>query len=159
MFVQWTVNQSANQSSFDKSKVFMSHISYAARCSSQTQLAFFSHLESGNNSSSLITLYQSRTCLTAIYILVFLTSPSFFLSISHPRSRSRTRLASPIFSLPSNCHANRHAAFCALTLSPLIIVFMMVFFFVCVCVPVLFLHTCTDFRYTLCSPKTGFDRV
>lgn len=79
-----------------------------------------------------------------IYLSVSHLSHVFFLSIYHPRSRSHTRLASPIFSLPSNCHANRRAAFDALTLSPFIIVFMTV---------VHFLHTCTDFRHTLCSPK------
>ena len=64
---------------------------------------------------NVITLYQSCTCLTAIYILVFLTSPTFFFSIYHPCSYSHT-LASPIFPLPSsNCHANRHRTFYAST--------------------------------------------
>ena len=113
-------------------KVKGPRVTYAA--SSTLHLVFFSHLESKNNPSTMITLYQSCTCLTAIYILVFLTSPTFFLSIYHPRSRSHTRLASPIFALPSNCHANRHAVLYALTLSPLIIIFHPLWWCVCVCV-------------------------
>lgn len=128
--VQPTVKQSAHQSLSPKS--FKSQISYIAQCSSQTWIAFLSHLKSGNNFTTLITLYWSCTCLTVIYILVFLTSPTIFLSIYHPHSCSHSRLTSPIFPLPSNCHANRRAVFHTIPLSPLIIIFYILCDSVCV---------------------------
>lgn len=138
----------------------MSLVSYAAQYSSHTQLAFFSHLESWNNSSTMNPLYRSWTCPTAIYILVFLTSPTFFLSIYHPRFCSHTRLASPIFPLTSNCHTNRRTVFYALILSLLIIIFYPLWRWFIVCVLVLFSHVHRFAEFcTLCSPKTGFDRV
>lgn len=66
----------------------------------------------------------SCTCCTAIYILVFLTSPMFFFFNLPPLLLLSHLTHSSIFPLLSNCRTKRQVAFYASSHKPKIIVYI-----------------------------------